>query len=216
MPKSGWVYNRGLKIVTLLSVCNLPLLLSCDRSPREPQPPLAPESAAQAGESASSSGGVTEEACVVPLADPPPPPAQSIEVCPEDPDGRPSMPMGTVTFPDAPRAPGLQVERALTTAHRNHGLMYRSELSDDQGMLFTWEGEGARSFWMRNTCLALDMLFVDLEGKIVGILEQVPPMNEQHRRVACPAAHVLEVRAGWTRQYGVVPGQQIAISDRTP
>jgi uncharacterized membrane protein (UPF0127 family) len=91
--------------------------------------------------------------------------------------------------------------------------MYRPELPDDQGMLFTWEKEGARAFWMRNTCLSLDMLFIDQEGRIVGILEQVPPMNERSRSVACPAAHVLEVRAGWTRQYGVTPGQRIAIAD---
>jgi hypothetical protein len=66
---------------------------------------------------------------------------------------------------------------------------------------------------MRNTCLALDMLFIDQDGIISGILEQVPPMNETSRRINCLSAHVLEVRAGWTRTYGVSPGQKITIEN---
>jgi uncharacterized membrane protein (UPF0127 family) len=122
------------------------------------------------------------------------------------------MPLGTVSFPEAADAPQLKVELALDKAHQSHGLMFRPQLDDDEGMLFSWNTETRRFFWMKNTCLALDMLFIARDGTIAGILENVPPMNERpSRTVPCPAAHVLEVRAGWTRAYGVKPGQKMSI-----
>jgi uncharacterized membrane protein (UPF0127 family) len=91
--------------------------------------------------------------------------------------------------------------------------MYRPTLADDEGMLFSWTDERQRNFWMKNTCLALDMLFIASDGTIAGILENVPPWNASpSRTVPCPAAHVLEVRAGWTRTYGVAPGQRLVVS----
>ena len=89
--------------------------------------------------------------------------------------------------------------------------MYRTRLGAQQGMLFSWPDERIRSFWMRNTCLPLDMLFVAQDGTIVGILEQIPPLSEQSRSVPCPAAHVIEVNAGWSRQNGIKPGQKVQI-----
>ena len=121
------------------------------------------------------------------------------------------MPRGQVTFIDATGAPRIEVELAQNDADRQHGLMFRPTLSDEEGMLFSWADEKPRSFWMKNTCLALDMLFVDGNGVIVGILEQVPPWNQTPRRIPCPAAHVLEVRAGWSREKGVAPGQHIQV-----
>ncbi len=149
--------------------------------------------------------------CLVPLADAPPPKATSLKSCPPDPEGKPEMPLGTVKFVDADNAPQLKVELALTDKHRRHGLMFRPDLSDSEGMLFTFEGEEVRSFWMHNTCLALDMLFIEESGHISGILEQVPPWNDERRRLSCPVKHVLEVRAGWARDHGVAPGQKVII-----
>ena len=123
------------------------------------------------------------------------------------------MPTGIVTFPEATSAPRLTVELALNTEHRSHGLMFRPTLEDDQGMLFSWNDVRRRSFWMKNTCLALDMLFIADDLTIAGVIEQIPPMNERPRGVACPAAHVLEVPAGWVRKYGVAPGQKITIEE---
>ena len=121
------------------------------------------------------------------------------------------MPRGRVKFIGT-SAPELDVEIAETDPHRMHGLMFRPTLTDSEGMIFSWPKSAPRSFWMRNTCLALDMLFIDDEGYVAGILEQVPPMNEAPRRVRCPAQHVLEVRAGWARAHGVKPGQRVDIS----
>jgi uncharacterized protein len=89
--------------------------------------------------------------------------------------------------------------------------MFRTKLDADAGMLFSWNKEQPRSFWMLNTCIPLDMLFIAADGTIVGILEQVPTLNTQPRGVPCAAAHVLEVNAGWTRLHGVAPGQKVDI-----
>ena len=90
--------------------------------------------------------------------------------------------------------------------------MFRRALGSKAGMLFTWPEDDVRSFWMRNTCIPLDMLFIAGDGTIAGILEQVPPMNEAPRTVPCPVRHVLEVNAGWARANGVAPGQRVEIS----
>lgn len=89
--------------------------------------------------------------------------------------------------------------------------MYRADLSDQEGMLFSYPEEQVLSFWMKNTCLALDLLFVNADGVITGILRQVPPWNQASRSIPCPSAHVLEVRAGFTETYGITPGQRIVI-----
>lgn len=89
--------------------------------------------------------------------------------------------------------------------------MYRTSLESDAGMLFAWSTEEVRSFWMHNTCLPLDMLFIASDGTISGILEQVPPMNDLPRSVNCRVQYVLEVNAGWSRAHGVAPGQHVNI-----
>lgn len=105
----------------------------------------------------------------------------------------------------------MLAEHALTEQAKERGLMYRTEMPEDGGMLFTWDDERPRRFWMRNTCLPLDMLFIDAKGTIVSILEQVPTLNTLPRPSGCPARHVLEVNAGWARSHGVRPGQKVQI-----
>ena len=149
--------------------------------------------------------------CLVPSPKEPPPPAAPAANCPQDPGGAPELRNGTVTFGQAPGTPRIQVELADTDESRMRGLMYRTRMERDHGMLFSWHRESIRSFWMKNTCLPLDMLFIDASGTIVGILENVPTLNQASRGVRCPAAHVLEVNAGYTRENGVFAGQKIQI-----
>jgi len=118
-----------------------------------------------------------------------------------------------VVFVDAPGAPTIAVELARTPDHRQRGLMYRTVLDPGSGMLFSWADEQPRRFWMHNTCLPLDMLFIAADGTIAGILEQVPTLNDEPRGVPCPAQHVLEVNAGYARSAGVRPGQRIRIEE---
>jgi hypothetical protein len=87
--------------------------------------------------------------------------------------------------------------------------MYRTSMPEDQGMLFSWTTETVRTFWMRNTCIPLDMLFINRDGFILGIVEQVPVLNDEPRSVPCPAAYVLELNAGYSRRHGLTPGTRV-------
>jgi uncharacterized membrane protein (UPF0127 family) len=173
--------------------------------PTEPAPVVAPTA------SRSVSASEVPAPCVFPLPAQPPPKTQNAASCPKDPQGNYALPHGKVTFVDTPGTPEVDVELARKPEHRERGLMYRTSMSSDAGMLFTWEDEAERVFWMKNTCLTLDMLFLSKEGIIVGVVEHVPTLNEAPRTVPCKATHVLEVNAGWTRAHGVRPGQRVQI-----
>jgi uncharacterized membrane protein (UPF0127 family) len=149
--------------------------------------------------------------CLVEPPAQPPAPAAPAASCPKDPTGPLALPKGSVTFPAAPGQPKLEVEIAGEDAARTRGLMYRTSMPENHGMIFSWDDERIRSFWMKNTCLPLDMLFIAADGTIVGILEQVPTLNLAARSVRCPAAHVLEVNAGWTRSHGIKVGSKAVI-----
>jgi uncharacterized membrane protein (UPF0127 family) len=192
------------------ALCLVALLGACERTDNDRKTAPSPTTAAPA--LARDPAPVqTAPTCVVPLPTLPPVEASPAASCPADPDGPPALPRGRVRFPAAPGAPSVDVEIARTGDHRQRGLMYRTELGSDSGMLFSWPSEAYRSFWMRNTCIPLDMLFIALDGTIVGILEQVPTLDDSPRRVPCPAAHVLEVNAGYVRAHGIEPGQRVAI-----
>lgn len=150
--------------------------------------------------------------CIAPWPEAPPPVAHAAEQCPASPEPAPNLTRATVRFTEAPGQPTVNVELARTASERSRGLMYRTALAQDSGMLFSWSDEQQRSFWMHNTCLPLDMLFIAADETIVGILEQVPTLNDDARTVRCPAAHVLEVNAGWSRAHGVRPGQKIQLA----
>lgn len=172
--------------------------------------PVTPRAATTPRPSASSARQPAR--CVIPDLESAPAEQRPARQCPRDP-GPPSRPFasGRVRFPDAPSAPTLQVELAQTEEQHARGLMYRTELAAGAGMLFSWSDERVRSFWMHDTCVPLDMLFIARDGTIAGILEQVPVLNDAPRSIPCPAAHVLEVPAGWSRQAGVRAGQRLEL-----
>jgi uncharacterized membrane protein (UPF0127 family) len=121
------------------------------------------------------------------------------------------MPHASVSFPDAASPTTLDVELALAPRDVEKGLMYRTQLADDKGMFFRLEGRRDHMFWMRNTCIPLDMMFVDDDGLIVGIVEGAAPLTESTRSVGCPSVYVLEVAGGWSRKHGVAPGQRLTV-----
>jgi uncharacterized membrane protein (UPF0127 family) len=126
------------------------------------------------------------------------------------------VPAGHVVFPESKDAPTLEVELMLTEARQERGLMYRRSLADDRGMLFVWAQPSVHTFWMHNTCIPLDMLFIDGDGTIAGIVENAPTLNDQGRAIDCPVRYVLEVNAGWSRRHGVAPGQRVRIEGVGP
>jgi uncharacterized membrane protein (UPF0127 family) len=150
--------------------------------------------------------------CIEKLRAPAPPKARRAATCPRDPEpAGPPLARGSVAFPEASRAAKVRVEVARSRRESTRGLMYRTNLDDDRGMLFAFDGERVRRFWMKNTCIPLDMLFLANDGTVVGILEQVPVLNEEPRSVACAAAFVLEVNAGWSRAHGITPGMKASL-----
>ena len=187
----------------------------------EPMPPAAPpEPVATAASSTreppaaptpSATASTLPDAgrCIAPLAVPAPPRAKAAAACPTDPIAAPPvLPLGSVAFPAAPAAPVVSVEIARTSPTVQRGLMYRTKLGPERGMLFEFGEERPRTFWMKNTCLPLDMLFLSSDGTVVGILEEVPVLNEAPRAVPCPAAYVLEVNAGYARRHALTPGMK--------
>lgn len=163
---------------------------------------------------ASAKASAPRPACMVPTPAQSPPIAHpaAAKDCPKDPlASPPQLPHGYVDFVDAPGKPRAAVEMARTPASRERGLMYRMHMPDDRGMLFSWNNDQIRRFWMHNTCIPLDMLFIARDGTIAGILEQVPVLNDESRSVPCPVAHVLELNAGWARSHGVKAGQKVQI-----
>ncbi len=100
----------------------------------------------------------------------------------------------------------FQVELAQTDVQRAKGLMFREEMSEDEGMLFIFEGEGERYFWMKNTPLPLDIIFVATDGRIVSIAESTTPFSEAIVSSNGPARYVLEVLAGTSEKLGFSTG----------
>lgn len=109
------------------------------------------------------------------------------------------------------------VELALTPETQSRGLMFREELPRDRGMLFVFGGLENRSFWMKNTLIDLDMVFLDAGLKVLKVFHRVPrsragqPEGEV-ARVSAPAACVLELPAGSARAHRVKPGAKLKIS----
>ncbi|MDF3068290.1 MAG: putative secreted protein [Polyangiaceae bacterium] len=174
--------------------------------------PLAPLAPVEPAAPSPTTSATPSAACTVPFGEPAPVVGKAA-TCPQDPTGNLKLPLGKVTFLGAPNAPQVEVELARDDAARERGLMYRTTMAENSGMLFSWEDERVRNFWMRNTCIPLDLLYIDKQGTIAGILEQVPTMNDAPRGVRCPVAHVLELNAGWARAHGLAPGMKIEIQE---
>lgn len=109
----------------------------------------------------------------------------------------------------------FNVEIADTPAERARGLMFRRKLPQNRGMLFIFEDDNVRNFWMKNTLIPLDMIFADSEGKVVSTRENVPPCVDG---TSCPvyssgtgARYVLEINAGLAQAYDIRPGAQMDI-----
>ncbi|HEY1908365.1 MAG TPA: DUF192 domain-containing protein [Myxococcaceae bacterium] len=105
----------------------------------------------------------------------------------------------------------LTVEIADTSPLRTRGLMWRSELPEGTGMLFIFPDEVVQSFWMRNTLIPLDMLFIDKRGKVVGVVQWAEPRTLSSRTVGKPSLYVLEVPGGWTSKNGVRAGSTVEL-----
>jgi uncharacterized membrane protein (UPF0127 family) len=101
------------------------------------------------------------------------------------------------------------VEIADTPPKRELGLQYRRELATDRGMLFLFPHEREQSFWMKNTPIPLDMIFINKDRKIVGIVEQTVPFSLDSRSVRAASQFVLEINGGLSRRHGIRNGDSV-------
>jgi uncharacterized protein len=102
------------------------------------------------------------------------------------------------------------VEVADTDPKRARGLMFRKELPDGQGMLFLFDEEGEHSFWMKDTLIPLDLIFVDSSGRVTGIVAGARPLSLELRSGG-PSRMVLEVPGGWAAARGVRAGDRMRV-----
>ncbi len=103
----------------------------------------------------------------------------------------------------------VKVELARTEPERARGLMFRQSLEAGRGMLFLFEKPEHLKFWMKNTYIPLDMIFVGADKKIVFIEENAEPFTLQPRGPDADSQFVVEVPGGWCRARGVEPGQLV-------
>ena len=107
----------------------------------------------------------------------------------------------------------VRVELARTGQEHGRGLMFREYLDADAGMLFLYPAEDIRRFWMRNTLIPLDMIFISAALRVVGIVENAEPQTETLRQVAQPSQYVLEVNGGYAAAHGITAGTPVEFRD---
>lgn len=103
----------------------------------------------------------------------------------------------------------ISIEIADSPAEREQGLMYRHTMPDSCGMLFKFEVEEQQSFWMKNTIMPLDIIYVGEDMKIVSIAKNTVPYSENGIPSVKPAKYVVEVNAGFTDAYKIGEGTMI-------
>jgi hypothetical protein len=101
------------------------------------------------------------------------------------------------------------VEVVYTPPKIERGLMFREHLAPDAGMLFFMGSEYDWAFYMRNTLIPLDMIFITKDMTIAGVVANAEPKTETLRRVGKPSLYVLEVNGGWAAAHGAGPGTKV-------
>jgi uncharacterized membrane protein (UPF0127 family) len=214
-PRLTWAKSAASATLSVV------LAAGCSRTPAEEFPtrvggeasttvaPAAP-SAVLAPPSASANQLAGRCIKPTPAAAPPAVPPGPAAGCPADPEGGPpKVPVVRVGFADA----SIRLDAELVSSEHDtaRGLMYRRSMADDRGMLFDLRVKSDHQFWMHNTCIPLDLLYIDDDGLVVGIVENAPTLDDTSRGVGCPSRYVLEVNAGWTRKHGVKAGQFVKL-----
>jgi hypothetical protein len=114
-----------------------------------------------------------------------------------------------LTIDRAGKPLAFKVELAASAEAQARGLMFRTELGDNEGMLFPSAVPELRSFWMKNTPLSLDIIFIGADGRVLNIAADTVPYSLESVRSTGPASAVLELRAGRAKALGIVPGDKV-------
>ncbi|MFN8353152.1 MAG: DUF192 domain-containing protein [Spirosomataceae bacterium] len=103
----------------------------------------------------------------------------------------------------------IDVEIADTDADRMKGLMFRTNMPDSVGMLFVFEVSEPQAFWMKNTIMSLDIIYVNEKKQIVSIVRNAKPYSEESLPSKGNAQYVVEVTGGWCDKYGITEGDLV-------
>lgn len=103
----------------------------------------------------------------------------------------------------------LDIEIADSEYETQTGLMYREEMKKNRGMLFIFDAPAQHAFYMKNTLIPLDIIFIDANREIATIQPDAQPMDEGSIPSRVPVQYVLEVNAGLSEQWGLEPGDRI-------
>nr|WP_272210881.1 DUF192 domain-containing protein [Marinicella sp. W31]MDC2876798.1 DUF192 domain-containing protein [Marinicella sp. W31] len=104
----------------------------------------------------------------------------------------------------------LVVEVATSSAQRQHGLMYRTELAGGQGMIFDFAVPRPASMWMANTLIPLDMVFIRADGTVSDIYENAQPLSKRVISSSEAVRYVLEIGGEQAALYGLKPGDSVS------
>lgn len=114
----------------------------------------------------------------------------------------------TVTTSDG-KTHDFTVEVARTPEEQQRGLMFRQELAKDRGMIFFYEPADPASFWMKNTYVSLDLIFIRPDGTIARISENAIPLSIEPHLSIEPVSAVLEINGGLSAEYGIKEGDKV-------
>lgn len=115
----------------------------------------------------------------------------------------------TLTIDTARGPVSFRIEIADDEAERERGLMYRTSLAPDAGMLFEWTSPARRAFWMRNTYIPLDIIYIGVNGRIISIAAMTEPFSEEPIPSNGAALGVLEIAGGRAAELGIDIGDQV-------
>jgi len=121
-------------------------------------------------------------------------------------DRRPAV----VLKPKSGQSVSVVVEVADTPDLQMRGLMYRTHLDPDRGMIFFFDEEKDHSFWMKNTVIPLDMVFISRQGQVVAIHAKAEPFSLKPIDPGVPSRAVLEVNGGFAEAHGLAVGDAVA------
>lgn len=160
-----------------------------------------PKSAASTQQSATPAGQVSDPVSAPgPAAVPEPPFIKEGELALLDPAGKRVIQK-------------FDIEIAQEPVEREQGLMYRKSMSDQQAMLFLFDYPEKQSFWMRNTYIALDIIYLNEKLEIVSIQKNAQPLHDQPLPSGKAAQYVLEINGGLSDRLGLQPGYKVAWQD---
>jgi uncharacterized membrane protein (UPF0127 family) len=132
-------------------------------------------------------------------------------------EGLPPLTGPNVVFRPAGQPPvAVRVEVQRTEAEHARGLMYRRDLDEMAGMIFVFREPAHQTFWMRNTYLPLDMIFITADRHVLGVVRNATPMTDDPREVEGDSQYVLEVNAGWADRHHVGTGTPVEFVNVPP